>query len=75
MFLEHLHKISMEILINGSTRIEILSFCFIYKVYRGDKLHINLNTVTRIEHLLTGGNLFWIGRLQGEKIMPAEETV
>ena len=76
MFLESFHKAPAGILINGSKLIEMLSLCFIYKAYGGNKLHINLNTLTRVKHLLIGlGGVLWIGGLNGQKVFLTKETI
>ena len=76
MFLESFHKAPAGILINGSKLIEMLSLCFIYKAYGRNKLHINLNTLTGIKHLLIRlGDILWIRGLYSEEVLPAQETV
>ena len=59
-----------------SILIKPLSFSSIYKAYRRNKLHINLNTLTRVKHLLIGlGSVLWIGGLNGQKVFLTKEII
>ena len=79
MFLESFHKAPAGILINGSKLIEMLSLCFIYKAYGGNKFYINLNTLTGIKHLLVrlGFVCFLLlgGRKQPQFTQKAEQAL
>ena len=76
VLLKGLHKAPTGILINCSILIKPLSFSSIYKAYRRNKLHINLNTLTRVKHLLIGlGSVLWIGGLNGQKVFLTKETI
>ena len=76
VFLKGLHKAPTGILINCSILIKPLSFSSIYKAYGRNKLHINLNTLTRVKHLLVRlGRVLWIGGLNGQKVFLTKETI
>ena len=76
VLLKGLHKAPTGILINCGILIKPLSFSSIYKAYGRNKLHINLNTLTRVKHLLIGlGSVLWIGGLNGQKVFLTKETI
>ena len=77
MLLKSLHKAPAGVFIKGSVLEELLSdHMAVDQTGRGDKFHIDLDTLSRVVHLLIRlGDIFGVWRMDGHDALSFEETV
>ena len=77
VFLKGLHKPPPGVLVNGGVLEKMLADNLtVDEAGRGDKFHINLDTLSRVIHLLIGlWDIFRVGRMDSHNALPAEEPV
>lgn len=77
MFLKSFHEAPSGILVNSSILEELFSNHFaVHKAGRGNKFHINLDTLTGMIHLFIGfWNILGIGRMNRYEALFTQETV
>lgn len=76
MLLKGFHKTPAGVFINRGVLIEFLTSSIIDQADRGNKLYIDLNTLSGVSHLLIGlRNILRIMRFQADKALSAQETV
>lgn len=76
MLLKGFHKAPAGVFVDCRILIELLSFCLINETDGGDELHIDLDPLPRILHLLIRlRNVFGIWRLYRYEPLFSEEAV
>ena len=77
VFLKSLHKTPSGILVNGGILEEMLSdYLTVYKAGRGDELHIHLNALPGMVHLLIRlGDILGVGGMDSHEPLFFEEAV
>lgn len=76
MLFKGFYKAPFGILVTISILKEMLPFGFIYKTVRRNEFDVDLDTLSRISHLLIGfGNMLRIRRMNSHNPLFAEETV
>ena len=76
MLLESLYKAPAGVFVNGGVLIELLSLCLVHQTDGRDELHVDLDALAWMVHLLVRlGDVLWVGWFNGGKALLFEETV